>query len=116
MSRDWENSRYFLREPANSSAPAAWSIFELAGQPEVELGYRLCLKYWGQGYAAEAAAAILKYGFDALSRKRILAFALPQNRTSLKILEKVGFEYLNDFIHAELPHKLYEFPREKFIA
>jgi ribosomal-protein-alanine N-acetyltransferase len=106
----------FLKSTGEFIGTCGMEPFELHGQPEVELGYRLCLQYWGQGYAAEAAAAILKYGFETLSRKKILAYALPQNRASLKILEKLGFRYLNDFIHADLPHKLYEYPSERFIG
>jgi len=78
--------------------------------PGVELGYRLCLKFWGDGYAKEAATAILSYGLGDLRLARIMAFALPQNRASLRVLEKLGFQYLRDFIHAGLAHRLYEFP------
>lgn len=85
--------------------------FDLDGQPEVELGYRLCLKFWGKGYAKEAASAILSYGFGDLKLARIIAFALPQNKPSLRILENLGFRYLRNFVHADLPHRLYEFPQ-----
>lgn len=86
--------------------------FELEGREEIELGYRLCLRHWGHGYATEAAAAIAKYGFDALRRDRIMAFAVPQNRASLKILEKLRFQYLSEFMHAGIPHRLYELSRD----
>jgi RimJ/RimL family protein N-acetyltransferase len=89
--------------------------FELEGRTEVELGYRLCLKHWGRGYAAESAAAILRYGFGDLKLARIKAFALPQNRASLRILEKLGFHYLHDFDYAELPFRLYEIAN-RFVA
>jgi ribosomal-protein-alanine N-acetyltransferase len=105
----------FLKGTGEFIGTCGLEPFKLAGQSEVELGYRLCLEYWGQGYAAEAAAAILHYGFGDLNRNRIMAFALPQNRASLKILEKLGFLYLNDFVHAELTHELYELPRERFV-
>jgi RimJ/RimL family protein N-acetyltransferase len=79
------------------------------------LGYRLCLKHWGHGYAAEAATAVLRYGFRDLNLAKIIAFAVPQNKASLKILEKLGFRYLRDFVHAGLPHRLYEItPSERF--
>ncbi|PYU23100.1 MAG: hypothetical protein DMG30_12735 [Acidobacteria bacterium] len=78
--------------------------------PGVELGYRLCLKFWGNGYAKEAAATILSYGLGDLRLTNIMAFTLPQNRSSLRVLEKLGFLYLHDFIHAGLSHRLYEFP------
>jgi RimJ/RimL family protein N-acetyltransferase len=74
------------------------------------LGYRLCLEFWGQGYAKEAAAAILSYGLGDLKLARIMAFVLRQNKPSINILEKLGFRYLYDFLHADLPHRLYEFP------
>jgi [ribosomal protein S5]-alanine N-acetyltransferase len=85
--------------------------FNLEGQPEVELGYRLCLKSWGKGYAKEAATAVLKYGFDDLRLPKIMAFVLPQNRASVRILEQLGFQYLRNFVHAELVHRLYDFPQ-----
>jgi len=85
--------------------------FNLEEQPELELGYRLRLNFWGKGYAKEAATAMLKYGFDDLRLPKIMAFVLPQNRASVRILEQLGFQYLRDFVHAELVHRLYEFPQ-----
>ena len=104
----------FLKVTGEFIGTCGMEPFELDGRSEVELGYRLCLKHWGQGYAGEAAAAILQYGFRALNCARIMAFVLPQNRASVKILEKLGFEYLREFMHYELPHRLYEYPRERF--
>lgn len=90
------------------------SFLRVNGRSEVELGYRLCLKHWGNGYAQEAAGAILRYGFGPLNCARIMAFVLPQNRASVKILEKLGFNYLQEFLHYDLPHRLYEMPRDRF--
>jgi RimJ/RimL family protein N-acetyltransferase/catechol 2,3-dioxygenase-like lactoylglutathione lyase family enzyme len=86
----------------------------LEEKEEVELGYRLCLKHWGHGYATEAARAILDYGFNRLKLSKVLAFAVPQNDPSIRILQKLGFRYLRDFVHAELPHKLHEMTMEQF--
>ena len=101
----------FLRATGEFIGTCGMEPFDLAGQPEAELGYRLCLKFWGNGYAKEAATAILRYGFDDLKMTRIMAFALPQNKPSLRILEALGFRYLRDFVHADLPHRLYDFPK-----
>jgi RimJ/RimL family protein N-acetyltransferase len=100
-----------LKETGEFIGTCGIEPFDLDGQAEVELGYRLCLKFWGKGYAREAAAAMLKYGFGDLKLTRIMAFVLPQNRASVRILEKLGFQYLRDFIHAGLSHRLYEFSR-----
>jgi RimJ/RimL family protein N-acetyltransferase len=51
-----------------------------------------------------------------LKQARIMAFALAQNKASLRILDQLGFRYLHDFMHADLPHRLYEFPQDRFIA
>lgn len=87
---------------------------EVEGRHEIELGYRLCLKHWGKGYATESAATVLRYGFGDLRLEKILGFALPQNGASLRILEKLGGRYLRDFVHNELAHRLYEMPRDRF--
>lgn len=102
----------FLRSSGDFIGTCGLEAFYLDGRTEIELGYRLCIRYWGRGYAAEAAAAILDYGFQHLRLEKIIAFALPQNKASLRVLEKIGFRYCRDFIHADLPHSLYELTRD----
>lgn len=106
----------FLKLSGEFVGTCGMEPYLLEGQPEVEMGYRLCLKHWGRGYATESAAAILRYGFGDLGLKRIIAYALPQNAASLKVLEKLGGLYLRTFDHNELPHRLYEFPRTIFAS
>ena len=100
----------FLRDTGEFIGTCGMEPFDLDGHSEVELGYRLCLKFWGKGYASEAAAAMLDYGLRDLKLAKIMAFVLSQNKASVKILEKLGFQYLRDFVHADLSHRLYEFP------
>lgn len=104
----------FLKTTGEFIGTCGMEPYKLDGQVEVELGYRLCLKHWGKGYAKEAAAAVLQYGFGDLGFAKIIAFALPQNRPSLKILEALGFRFQREFMHAELPHRLYELSRSEF--
>lgn len=56
-----------------------------------ELGYALNRSYWGQGYAAEAAAALVAHGFSALNLNRIEAHVSPAHLPSQRVLEKCGF-------------------------
>jgi [ribosomal protein S5]-alanine N-acetyltransferase len=106
----------FLKDTGEFVGTCGIEPYELDGRSEVELGYRLCLNHWGKGYAAEAARAVLCYAFEDLELEKILGLALPQNRASLKILEKLGFQYRRDFVHAGLTHRLYEFARDCFAA
>lgn len=58
-----------------------------------ELGYWIGLPYWGQGYATEAAFAVVQYGFEALALQRIFASHVTANVASGKVLQKIGMRY-----------------------
>lgn len=60
---------------------------------EIDLGYRFLPEYWGLGIATEASRAILTYGFETLKLTRIVAIAVPENKASLRVMEKVGMEF-----------------------
>lgn len=60
-------------------------------QPVAELWYLLDPDFWGAGYAAEAAGALVAGAFDHLSLHRIWASCLPENPASARVLEKLGF-------------------------
>jgi len=57
-----------------------------------ELGYAYNRLYWGNGYATEAARAVLQFGFDHLKLHRVGATVLPDNTGSIRVLEKLGFQ------------------------
>ena len=57
---------------------------------EADLGYELDPHYWGQGYATEAARAMLAFGFRELNLHRISAECRPDNTASAHVLEKLG--------------------------
>ncbi len=77
------------------------------GRDEIELLYALMAQYWGRGYASEMARALLTIAFDDLGLKEVVAFTLPTNKASWRVMEKAGFRYESDIIHAGLPHVLY---------
>lgn len=92
-----------LREPYSSRRRA-------------ELGYLLATDKWGQGLTAEAAEAVLSYGFGVLGLNRIEALTFAENSASRALLRKLGFaeegilrqhawekgRYWDDVIHALL--------------
>lgn len=59
----------------------------------IELLYHFSKTAWGKGYATEAAAACVDFAIKNPTVKMIYASADSKNAGSLKILEKVGFEY-----------------------
>lgn len=67
--------------------------------PDVELGYALGSRWWGRGYATEAATGILEEAFGPLDLARVVAVAKRENTGSLNVLRKLGFREEGD-IHA----------------
>ncbi|HNW86664.1 MAG TPA: GNAT family protein [Candidatus Limiplasma sp.] len=55
------------------------------------IGYALGEKYWGKGYATEAAAAVLRFAFEDLNCPVVSAYHFPGNRGSKHVIEKLGF-------------------------
>ncbi|MEV5516716.1 GNAT family protein [Streptomyces flaveolus] len=55
------------------------------------LGYCYDESAWGQGYATEAARALLGWAFDTLDLNRVQAEADTRNVASARVLEKLGF-------------------------
>ncbi|HEX2741953.1 MAG TPA: GNAT family N-acetyltransferase [Rubrobacter sp.] len=55
-----------------------------------EIGWVFNSAYHGQGYATEAAVALLQYGFEALHLHRIIATCQPENVASWRVMEKLG--------------------------
>ena len=58
-----------------------------------EMGYWIGRPFWNNGYATEAATAILAYGFDTLGLHRIGAQTFAENEASGKVLRRVGLLY-----------------------
>jgi ribosomal-protein-alanine N-acetyltransferase len=57
---------------------------------EGDIGYELDPDHWGQGYATEAARAIVRFGFTELGLHRIWSWCIADNLGSARVLEKVG--------------------------
>ena len=59
---------------------------------QAELGYELDPNYWGNGYATEAAHAMLDFGFRELQLERVTAWCLAENVSSVRVLHKIGMK------------------------
>lgn len=55
-----------------------------------DLGYWIGRAWWGRGYATEAAAAVIRYGFEVLRLNRVHAHHFARNPASGRVMEKVG--------------------------
>jgi RimJ/RimL family protein N-acetyltransferase len=83
-------------------------VTNLAGTPvadDVEIGWRLREDAWGQGYATEAAAAVLAWAWANLPVDRIVSFTIPTNLASQRVMERIGMRRREDldFAHPNFP-------------
>ncbi len=68
-----------------------------------EIGWRLDKKYWGKGYATEAAKVVLAYGRNELELNEIFSFTAKGNLPSINVMKKIGLR--------ERPELAFEHPR-----
>ncbi|MGE0725700.1 MAG: GNAT family N-acetyltransferase [Alphaproteobacteria bacterium] len=94
--------------------------FEAHFTPCVEIGWRLARDHWGNGYATEAAAAVLGHAFGPLGLAEVVSFTVPANARSWRVMERIGMarDPASDFEHPVLPaghplrpHVLYRLSR-----
>jgi ribosomal-protein-alanine N-acetyltransferase len=99
--------------------------FEARFTPCVEIGWRLAAAHWGRGYATEAAAAVLDHAFGPLGLAEVVAFTVPANLRSRRVMERLGMTRApaDDFDHPGMPeghplrpHVLYRLPRSAWPA
>jgi RimJ/RimL family protein N-acetyltransferase len=61
------------------------------GWPDRELGWTIARKFWGQGYASEAARAAIAHAFGALGWTHLVSLIHPDNHRSARLAERLGY-------------------------
>jgi RimJ/RimL family protein N-acetyltransferase len=79
-----------LRETGELMGRCGPAVVDVEGGSEVELGYDLAKRFWGQGFATEAAAASLDHCFSVLGLTRVVSIIHPENVASRRVAEHLG--------------------------
>ena len=114
----WEKHGFgiWAVEEKKSGKLMGWcGLQHLDKTPEVEVAYLLDSPHWRQGFATEAACAVLGYGFEHLGLNRIVAVARPENVGSYRVMEKVGMKYERDAHFYGVDVVYYAIRREDFM-
>lgn len=79
--------------------------FEAHFTPCVEIGWRLAAAHWNRGLATEGARRCLDYALQELALPEVVAFTVPANLRSRRVMEKLGMSRspADDFQHPRLP-------------
>ncbi|MBT2326241.1 GNAT family N-acetyltransferase [Variovorax paradoxus] len=116
-------ARHFEREGFGLWAVEAPSVANFIGMvgisvpgftapftPCVEVGWRLARRFWGHGFASEAAQAALAFGFENVGLVEIVAMTVPDNTRSQAVMLRLGMtrDPADDFEHPLVPagHRL----------
>jgi RimJ/RimL family protein N-acetyltransferase/ribosomal protein S18 acetylase RimI-like enzyme len=113
---DWERDGYgpwawFEREGGGFVGRGGLHHTHVGGRDEVEVAWAVTPACWGRGYATELGAASLDVGFGPAGLRDVVAFTLPSNVPSWRVMEKLGFAFEREVEHAGEPHVLYRCTR-----
>jgi RimJ/RimL family protein N-acetyltransferase len=87
--------------------PEAWTVSELDDRSEVEIGWTVIRRHWGNGYATEAALALR----DWIDRPRLISLIQHGNERSVRVAEKLGERYERDVVVHGVQTRLYALER-----
>lgn len=86
--------------------------------PAVEVGWRLDPDHWGHGFATEAGAAALRFGFEVLGLAEIVSIYEPANTASGAVMRRLGMRHDRDTMHPEqhVPVRVYRLAASEWRA
>jgi len=65
---------------------------ELRAKPDKEIAYSFQRRFWGRGYATEAARAVKEAAAQLFSCPYVVSFIAPENEPSIKVARRIGLE------------------------
>ncbi len=90
----WHGVGLFLVSRKEDGAPVGTcGLIKRDSLPDIDIGFAFLPDFWGQGYAFEAASAVLAYGQNDLDLKRIVAITVQDNQSSIRLLERIGLTF-----------------------
>jgi RimJ/RimL family protein N-acetyltransferase len=83
---------YRVEISANAESIGICGLVKRESLQDFDIGFALLSQHEGNGYALESASAILRLAKDTFKLSRIAAICTPDNHSSIKLIEKLGFQ------------------------
>jgi [ribosomal protein S5]-alanine N-acetyltransferase len=83
-------------------------LLNLPGWPDVEVCWALSPRFWGNGYATEAAGASIAWAFEEAGLHRLISLIHPENRASDAVALRLGEAYREQISFEGKPTNVYE--------
>jgi [ribosomal protein S5]-alanine N-acetyltransferase len=84
---------YLVRRTVDAMRLGMCGLVKRPSLPHVDIGFAFLPQFTGQGYAFEAATAVLHHAHHDLNLSPIVAITAPDNQRSVKLLEKCGLHF-----------------------
>jgi RimJ/RimL family protein N-acetyltransferase len=94
--RRWQErgfGEFAVIERASGELIGYCGLMNLDNTEEIEIYYGFPKKFWGKGYATEAARAVLNFAFNEANLAQVVGVTNPKNTASQKVLQKIGLKY-----------------------
>jgi RimJ/RimL family protein N-acetyltransferase len=69
-------------------------LYRPEGWPGLEVGWLVDRARWGEGFATEGGAAVIRHAFERLRPDRLISVIEPENRASIRVAQKLGERFL----------------------
>jgi [ribosomal protein S5]-alanine N-acetyltransferase len=84
---------YLVERKSDGATLGMCGLLKRDTLPDVDIGFAFLPEFWGQGYAYEAAAAVLAHGHREFGLMRIVAITTPHNESSIRVLQRMGMQF-----------------------
>ena len=91
--RDHGFGMWLTEQKLDSKPVGLAGLVRREGLDVPDVGYAFIQRVWGQGYAQEAAAAVLAHAQGPLGIPKLAAITSPENFASMAVLRKIGFTF-----------------------
>jgi RimJ/RimL family protein N-acetyltransferase len=87
---------FLVKEKQNDISIGICGLLKRDYLDDVDIGFAFLPEYRGKGYGYESASAVIKYGQESFGLDKILAITQSNNLNSIKMLKKLGLEYIKN--------------------
>jgi [ribosomal protein S5]-alanine N-acetyltransferase len=108
--------RWKLVEKASGNLIGFCGVGVWRERPDLEIGWWLAQRCWGRGLATEAAEAALRDIFERIKLDRVVSIAMPANKASIRIMEKLGLRFDLEFENQGVHLVRYSIDRLGYLA
>jgi RimJ/RimL family protein N-acetyltransferase len=112
----WGSGSWAVEHQESGALIGMVGFSEPEGWPDFELAWTLARRYWGHGYATEAAREALAYAFTTLKREQVISLIHPENRASIRVAERIGESLLDRINHLGHEMLCYGIDRETYLT